>query len=223
MIRQTILALALFSAAPQVRAVDTNAFFDAWFAAQKNVHTWTADFTQTRRLKTLTQPLRAEGRLWFAAPEDFRWELGRPAQTTALRRGGDMYLIYPLLKRAEHYQLGEAAPREWRDAMSLLDAGFPSDRQQFTAQFKLLSLAETNGIYLLDLEPRSKFARQWMPELRLGLATNDYSLAETELIFVDGSSMRSEFTNTVLNPPVDPGLFAWKPPPDFKITEPLSK
>ena len=218
-----LIALAIFCAARAALALDTNALLDAWFAAQKDVHTWSADFTQTRRLKTLTQPLVTTGRLAFRAPADFRWELGDPTQTIALRHGGDMFLIYPRLKRAEHYALGADAPREWRDAMSLLNAGFPRDRAEFESQFTLLTLTETNGLWRLGLQPKSKFARQWMPELRLSLATNGFSLAETELTFVDGSSMRSDFTNAVLNPVLDAGLFAWTPPDDFKVTNPLSK
>src|SRR5665213_4033261 len=143
-----------------LRAADTNAVLEAWFAAQSRVHTMCADFKQTRTLKTLSQPLVAAGRLWFSPPNQFRWELGRPAQTIAVRHGDDMYVIYPRLKRAEHYPLGASAPREWRDAMSLLDAGFPSTRKEFDSQFQILSLTETNGTWLVALQPRSAAARQ---------------------------------------------------------------
>jgi outer membrane lipoprotein-sorting protein len=179
-----LLLLAFCFAAPGcLRAADTNAVLDAWFAAQAKVHSISADFTQTRTLKTLVQSLRAKGHLWFAPPNQFRWELGQPAQTIALRHGDDMYVIYPLLKRAEHYGMGKAAPQQWRDAMSLLDAGFPSKREEFETQFQLESLNETNGQWVLGLRPRSAAARQVMPELTVSLATNDYSLQGTELVF----------------------------------------
>ena len=35
-------------------ALDASAVLDAWFAAQKGLHSWSADFIQTRALKTLT-------------------------------------------------------------------------------------------------------------------------------------------------------------------------
>jgi len=204
-------------------ATDTNAVLDAWFAAQANVHSLSADFVQTRTLKTLVQPLVATGHLWFSAPNQFRWELGQPAQTIALRHADEMFVIYPRLKRAEHYSLGASAPREWRDAMSLLDAGFPRTRKEFEAQFQIQSLTATNGRWLLALQPRSAAARQIMPELRVSLTTNDFSLAGTELVFVDGSRMRNEFTNAVANGAAGENLFQWKPPADFKVTEPFAK
>lgn len=205
------------------QAADTNAVLNAWFAAQASMRTWSADFVQTRTLKTLTRPLISKGHISFEAPNDFRWELGQPAQTIALRHKETMYVVYPLLKRAERYPLGAAAPAEWRDAMSLLQAGFPRDRAEFAAQFNLLSMTENGASWQLSLQPRSIFARKMMPELRLGLATNDFALLSTELIFVDGSSMRNDFTNGVLNPQLDEHLFNWTPPADFKVSNPFTK
>jgi len=222
-LRQLVFALGIFSALQNVRANETNSVLDAWFAAQTNVHTWSADFVQTRALKTLTRPLVASGHISFAAPNDFRWELGQPAQTVVLRRGDEMFVIYPRLKRAERYPLGAGTPAEWRDTMSLLQTGFPHDRKEFEAQFQILSLTEANGAWQLSLQPKSVFARRMMPELRIGLATNDFSLASTELVFVDGSRMRNEFTNAVLNPTLDGKIFEWSPPPDYKVVEPMKR
>jgi outer membrane lipoprotein-sorting protein len=222
-LRQIFFALGIVSALQYARADETNAVLDSWFAAQKQLHTWSADFVQTRALKTLTQPLITRGHIAFAMPNDFRWELGQPAQTIALRHGDEMFVIYPRLKRAERYPLGAAAPAEWRDTMSLLQAGFPRDRKEFDAQFQILSLTETNGAWLMSLQPNSPFARRMMPELRIGLATNDFSLASTELVFVDGSRMRNDFTNADMNPPLGKQLFEWTLPPDFKVTNPFKQ
>jgi outer membrane lipoprotein-sorting protein len=209
--------------AASLRAADTNAVLESWFAAQAHVQSLSADFVQTRTLKTLVQPLTSNGHLWFAPPNQFRWELGKPAQTIALRHADEMFVIYPRLKRAEHYPMGASAPREWRDAMALLDAGFPRTRQEFDAQFQIQSLTETNGSWLVELQPRRAAARQIMPDLRVILSTNDFSLTGTELVFVDGSRMRNDFTNIVVNAPVDEKMFQWQAPADFKVTEPFAK
>jgi outer membrane lipoprotein-sorting protein len=62
-----------------------------------------------------------------------------------------------------------------------------------------------------------------MPELRIALTTNDFALASTEMVFVDGSAMRNDFTNAIANPTLDTNVFRWVPPSDYKVTEPLSK
>lgn len=205
------------------QAAETNAVLSAWLAAQTNLHTWTADFTQTRALKTLTQPLVASGRVWFATPNRFRWELGSPAKTIALRNADEMFVIYPRLKRAEKYPLEANASGAWRDMLSLLDAGFPRHRADLDSRFQILSLTETDGCWRLVFQPKSAFARKMIGEIHVGLAANTFALTSTELIFVDGSRMRNDFTNAVLNPELDESIFDWKPDPGFKVTEPLKK
>ncbi len=50
-----------------------------------------------------------------------------------------------------------------------------------------------------------------VPELRLSFATNDFQLASTEMRLVDGSRMRTDFTNSVVNPVLGPGVFLATP------------
>ncbi len=218
----TLLLFLLLAACLPACAADPNPVLDSWFAAQSNVQSWSADLVQTRTMKTLTQPLVVKGHLDFAMPNNFRWALGQPARTLAVRHADEMFVIYPLLKRAERYSLDASTPKQLRDTLALLQAGFPRDRREFTAQFQILSLTQTNGNWIFALQPKSPFARQMMPELRLGLATNTFLLASTELIFVDGSTMRSDFTNSIVNPVLDTNLFHWTPPADYQITNPLA-
>jgi hypothetical protein len=41
--------------------------------------------------------------------------------------------------------------------------------------------------------------------------------------FSDGSSLRNEFTNTVMNGPIDPTLFEANVPADYTVVEPLKQ
>jgi hypothetical protein len=129
--------------------------------------------------------LVATGHIWFATPNRFRWELGSPAQTIALRQTDEMFVIYPMLKRAEQYPLSGHESGQWRDMLSLLEAGFPRSRADLNSRFRIMSLIETNGAWQLALQPISTFARRMMKNTR-GSRTNDF--AETaELVFADGA------------------------------------
>jgi len=194
--------------------------FDKWFAAQTNLQTWSADLVQTRSLKILSQPLVSTGKVWVVAPDRFRWELGQPAQTIALRNRDQLLVIYPRLKRAEKYCLGgQLGP--WKDAMALIEASFPRDRAAFDSRFRLLIAMETNSTLQMSLQPKSAAARKFISEVLVGFHTNDYSLAATELRFSDGSSLRNDFCNGAINQPVALELFEAKLGPEFTVTEPL--
>jgi outer membrane lipoprotein-sorting protein len=57
----------------------------------------------------------------------------------------------------------------------------------------------------------------------IGFRTNDFSIAVTEMRFADGSSMRNDFTNVVLNQSIPLEVFEEKLPADMSIVEPLRK
>lgn len=103
--RALVAAFLLLWLTPAVRADD--ALLSRWFAAQAEIKTWSAELVQTRTLKALKDPLQTPGRVWFTLPNRFRWELGTPAQTIALREADAMVIVYPRLKRAERYALDE--------------------------------------------------------------------------------------------------------------------
>jgi len=199
-------------------AIDQEQIIANWLSQQTNVQTWAAEFVQTRNLKGLAQPLVSTGRIWFAAPQNFRWELG-DNQTIAIRSNQTMLVIYPKLKRAEKYDFEGAGRSEWKDSLSLLQSGFPRSRAEIDQQFKILSLSETNNLYELALQPRSAGARKMMPRINIFIST-DSTLAGTELVFVDGSSMRNDFQNVRTNATVQ-GKFDLTIPPDFKLVEPM--
>jgi len=215
------LWIPLGLAAAVSHAADSDPMFDRWFAAQTNILSWTADFTQTRALKVLTQPLVATGKVWVQVPGLFRWELGQPPQTIALRQPDQLLLIYPRLKRAEKYSLTDVPPGPLKDALALLDASFPRDRANMESRFRLLSAAETNSMLQVTLEPKSSAARKFINEIMIAFRTNDFAIAVTAMKFSDGSSLRNDFTNTVINPSIPPETFTPKLASDITIVEPL--
>jgi outer membrane lipoprotein-sorting protein len=220
------LLLALFATlglAASVKAASAADVIARWLEAQAELVTWSADVTQTRTLKALTHPLRAEGRVWFAAPHLFRWELGAPPQTIAVRTEDEMFVIYPRLKRAERYPMKTAAAGQWGDALTLLEAGFPRSRGELEERFTILAADVRDGICELRLQPRSPAARRMISEIRVAFSTEDLMLRSTELHFADGSTLRNDFSRPTLNQPLDPDLFEPEITPEFKVVEPLGR
>jgi outer membrane lipoprotein-sorting protein len=136
-------------------------------------------------LKTLSQPLVSTGQVWFLAPQNFRWELGGD-HTIAIRSNATMLVLYPRLKRAEKYDFERTERNEWKDALALLQSGFPRSRADLDAQFQVTGATQTNSVVVLELEPKSPGARKMMPRINIRLS-EELTLAGTELLFIDGS------------------------------------
>src|ERR1035441_3011894 len=212
--------IMFFLAALGLRGADYDAQFNKWFEVQTNLQSWAGDFTQTRTLTVLNQPLVSHGKVWVR-PGEFRWELGQPAQTIVLRRPGQLLIVYALLDRAEKYPLDAVPTGPMKDALALLDASLPRDRATMEKSFRLLSATETNYILQMTLQPRSEAARKFIGQIVIGFRTNDFTIAVTEMKFADGSKLHNDFTNVVLNQPLAAELFEAKLPPDYTVAEPL--
>jgi outer membrane lipoprotein-sorting protein len=216
------LCLLLLLSTPLSHAADYDAQFNKWFEVQTNLQSWSGEFTQTRTLSVLNQPLITPGKVWVK-PGEFRWELGQPVQSIILRTPDALLIVYPRFKRAEKYSLGVVPSGPMKDALALMDASLPRDRATMEEHFKLISADLTNSILQMTLQPRSESARKMIGQVKIGFHTNDYLIAETEMKFADGSTLHNNFTNIVINQPLAPELFDEKLPADYTVSEPLKQ
>ena len=222
-LRVGCLTVALLTQFPGgVLAQDTSVDegLSRWFAAQADLRTWSSDFVQTRTLPTLKRPLKQEGQVWFRSPNEFRWELGQPARSIVVRSHRSVIIYYPRLKRAERYSLGAQARGPWKDAAAMFEAGFPRSRRDLEARFRLLSADFSQSPAVLKLEPLNTASQQLLPELTLEVETNQWMLAATEFHFADGTVLRNDFTNSVVNPTLDDDRFTLKLADGVRVTDP---
>lgn len=194
-----------------------------WFEAQTRLKTWSADFVETRYLQTLTQPLVSTGHVAVSLPDRFRWQLGEPPQTIVIRQPAQLLIVYPRFKRIEKYPLEGKQSGPWRDALSMLEAGFPRGPADLDSRFRTLSITQTNAQLEVTLQPRGALARRMMDSLQLQLRTNDWSLLSMEIHFGDGSWLRDDFANAAANPVLADDLFETRAYADFSVVEPLKK
>lgn len=190
----------------------------SWIEASSRLTRFEAEFRQTRHLKALTQPLVSTGRVWFSAPDQFRWELGDPPQSVAVRSGDTLLILSPRLRRAESYALGGNLTGPGRDLMGLLEGAFPRSIEDWKGRFEITAVSTNQGVLRLDLRPRSPAARKLMPALIVGLDPGSLGLRLTEMVMVDGSRIRSEFGTLRTNAPISPELFRLDVDPAWKLT-----
>lgn len=189
-----------------------------WLSAAKTLRTWEADVLQTRHLKAFTQPLVSTGKVWFATPNQFRWKLGEPAQSLALRNGPELWVLSPKLRRAEHYQLDSLGNGPAKDLMGLLDMGFPKDESEFRRQFRVIEVSTNASKWGFRLEPQSASVKTMLPELKVEIAPGTKQLMATELILKDGSRLRNEFKELRRNSDLSAALFTTNLDATWKIT-----
>ncbi|HEV7869094.1 MAG TPA: outer membrane lipoprotein carrier protein LolA [Chthoniobacteraceae bacterium] len=204
-----LLLIALFPLGlPAAEALDL-APVKKWIAKQSDFRAVVADFKQTRSLRALRSPLASTGRLWFAAPNSFRWEVGEPAKTVVLRKGDTIHVIQPEKKKAERSLAGKGGKPSPAQAFAMMQFPLATDWADFQRQFEVLAV-ETEGTRChLEVLPRDPQARKFLNALKMDFNTSNGQLLSFELATKDGSSLRNEFSNVQVNPKIDRAVFEY--------------
>lgn len=217
------LALALASVAGTAYAgQEGESAIETWLERQAEIETWAADVVQTRRLRSLVRPLESSGQVWFARPDRFRWQLGDPPRTIAIRTPESLEILYPRLKQLERYPFGAEIDESWRQALALLEVGFPEDAELFRQRYELLSAEQLEDRWRFELQPRESGARTLISKVIIEVAADDWRLLATELAFPEGSTMRNDFSEHRLGIELEPDLFEAVVGDDWEIREPLA-
>jgi len=178
-----------------------------WIARQDELRSIQADFTQTRSLRALRNPIATPGRMVFSTPDQLRWELGEPARTIVIRKGDIYYLIQPAKKKAERFKADNIAKKGGAMGFAMINFPLAKDFADFNRQFETLAVNVTDNHCHLEILPRDAQAKKMLEAIKLDFDTVSGHLLSFELATRDGSSMRSEFSNVRLNQKIDRHLF----------------
>jgi len=199
---RSVLLLAVLLPTLFVRAEEADsAVLDRWIARQANIKTLSADFTQTRALRVLRNPVAARGHIWFQAPGDFRWQVGDPPKVIVLRKDKDVRVIEPPKKTVEM-----SAMDQGRREAGLMEIPFVRSRAELEKRFTIDELKVQGTVCRLKLTPRD--TQGFLTRVDLTFDTEAGHLITLELTFRDGSSMRNEFSNVQMNGKLPAGIFA---------------
>ncbi|MDP2158612.1 MAG: outer membrane lipoprotein carrier protein LolA, partial [Nitrospirota bacterium] len=70
-------------------------------AKQAKIKTVSANFTQEKKTRLLTKPIRTEGRFLYKQPDRIRWEYKGSVNLQVIFNGKDIWIYYPELKEAD--------------------------------------------------------------------------------------------------------------------------
>ena len=189
------------------------------FAAQSNVKSLSADFTQIRALRTLRSPLLIKGKLWFQSPNEFRWELGTPPKTILIGTQQGIIIIHPSKKQAEKRPPSSSAG-SLSDSSILGMMHMPGEGniEDFQKKMQVLSINTSGSRCHIQMLPKD-------PAEARGLASINFDFDQVtghwlsfELVTRDGSSLINEFSNVRINPIIPREVFVFDLS-GFKVTD----
>ena len=176
-----------------------------WLQVQKDFASVTSirtDFSQKKQLKMLQKPLVSEGRFFFRAPGDIRWEYVSPIESILLAKGGD---VRRYVKRdaswVEERDPGlQAVGNVLRDMSGWLTGDFESS-PHFRAEL------EAGPPVRVILLPREAAVSSFIEKVVLTVSPRPGVLDSVEIVESPGNSTLIEFRNTETNVQLGKELF----------------
>jgi len=180
-----------------------------WISQQSNVRTLSADFVQTRRLRMLRDPVIRSGRFWFQAPGSFRWELGVPPETIAVRGKDAVFLISAKARKFTRQDPSAPAAKGGLPDLPMMEFPMARDYTDFARRFEVRSLKVEDSHCTANILPRDARAQKFLEKVEVVFNTETGTLFAFEICLRDGSALRNEFSNVQVNREIDPATFAF--------------
>ena len=179
----------------------------ACLEAQGDLRSISADFTQTRALKTLKSPVAVKGHFWFEAPDRFRWQLGDPPKTIIIgtKKGG--MAIHPLQKHAEKSDLPASGGFPARRIFELMGLSGKRTVEEFQKHVNVLSLKTSGTRCRLEMLPKDPSATRGLSSINLEFDCKTGQWFDFEIVTQEGSSIRTELSNVRTNSAIDGRIF----------------
>ena len=213
----TLLLIALPGAqAEPLSPNDLNGLLDQVRAKRASAPQVQADFAEEKTVHLMKQPISSRGKVWFAAPHNFRREVQGNSPSVTVSDGQQLWIYYPKFKSAEHYSLGKHSP---------LDAGIAA----LTAALNLQNVEKSYHItgsrldsgFELQLAPRNPSLKRLLKTFNIQM-TPELQVQRTEMIQPNGDHIVTVYSNES-RAPIDPSMFEFTPPARTNVTTPLGR
>lgn len=168
---------------------------NAWLARQGTTRSLEVSFTQERKLPALKEPVSTPGRLSFQKPDKIRWQLGEPAETTAISDGVTLTLIEDGGKKVR--KIAADSPRAAR--FSVLSGGSFNSVESFNESFEVTDWRVSLGIHQYTLKPKDRRMRAEVPWIFIDIDPKKIELRALEMELRDKSRVRTLFYNPKFN------------------------
>jgi len=187
----------------------------------EKISTYKVKFKQTLKSPVFKKVIReGSGVIYFAKPGKVRWEYKKPEKRLYLMDGEYFWDYDPSAKQVLKIPIKDALAGDVPHGF-LFGAG--NLKKDF--KLKLLGLIEEgpDAGYRLSLEPRDKDLKTIMTSLELTINAKQYTVEASSFTDAQGNINNYLFSNIVMNPKLDPGLFRFKVPRGVKVLLPITK
>lgn len=192
------LSATAFSQAADISVVEK------WMATNSGIRSIRIDFTQTRTMRSIKVPIRQSGSLWLNyRSNQFRWQVGNPAQTIVTKHGGSLFIIRTPMKK---YEKRAAGSGDVPPGLMAMATGFPRSTSEFQRKYSVQTIDAVGSAYRIVTQPKGSGGRG-VKTFVFMVGRDDYRLRGMEIYLDDGSFVKTAFNRVMPNVGMPGDLF----------------
>ena len=171
--------------------------------ASENISTLQADFTQTKKMKMLSNAITSKGKMWCKQPNLLRWEYLTHNKSALILNNGKV-----LLKGSKHnHTINVNRNKMLRELTRLM---IPNGLSKCLSEKKdfLISIENKNNHHILTLIPQSKEIRQMFTQIILYYDREQSVVTKVEMWEKNGDSTTIELSSIIINSTIDESVYS---------------
>lgn len=167
-----------------------------------SIHSLECSFTQTKTISILSGNMVSRGKMHYAQPGMLRWEYTEPYSSVFIMNGDTLWLKNE--DRVDTVDINRN--RMYKELTGLMissiTGGYLADSSSFS-----ISVRQETDECIVTLLPLKKKIKQMWSELIMHFDSSTYTLLTLEMLEQTGDRTVIEFSDVMINGPLDTGVF----------------
>lgn len=180
---------------------DKSSFQKQLKEASSKTNSVTSTFTQVKYLSFMEEEVNSSGEFFFSKPNKVRWEYLQPSPYYIIINGNKIITFM----NGGVNEIDASKNKSFSEINKIMLGSINGDiaeHEDFES-----TLFETNGVYRLNLKPKSKALKEVMSEIVIWFDQSNMSVSKIKMIEASGDHSLITLENKKLNEAISPSKF----------------
>lgn len=177
---------------------------------QKKLHATAAkttslqsDFVQIKHLDVLSEDIESNGKLYYKAENNLRWEYTAPLEYLIVLKNGKVSIKDE--GKVSSYDLsGNKTFQKINEMMvSSIQGDLLMDESDYSYEFK-----ESKDAFLVIMSPKEQKVKEFMKSINIYFSKKDYTVAKVKMVEQSGDYTLMKFKNQKINGSISDKVFS---------------
>jgi len=149
-----------------------------------------SDFVQTKHLDIMSEDIESQGKLYYKADNNLRWEYTEPLEYLIVLKNGKVSIKDE--GKVSSYDL--SGNKTFQKINEMILKSIQGDLMAVQADYKY-EYKESSGSYLVEMYPKQKSVQDFMKCIKIYFSKKDFTVEQVQMLEQSGDYTLMKFSN----------------------------